>query len=73
MLILAGVTLNIALSDNGLFNKTKEATEKYKKAQSDEEEMLEELNKQFKNITNNYPEGNPQVTSPVKKTLKDRR
>ena len=29
LLILAGVTLNIALSDNGLFSKTKEAAKKY--------------------------------------------
>ena len=29
LLILSGVTLNIALSDNGLFSKTKEAVEKY--------------------------------------------
>ena len=41
LLILAGVTLNIALSDNGLFKKTKEATEKYQK-EADKEalEML---------------------------------
>ena len=43
LLILAGVTLNIALSDNGLFNKTKEAVEEYKKAQSDEEEEIEKI------------------------------
>ena len=30
LLILAGVTLNIALSDNGLFGKAKKAVEKYK-------------------------------------------
>ena len=29
LLILAGVTLNIALSDGGLFSKTKEAAKKY--------------------------------------------
>ena len=43
LLILAGVTLNIALSDNGLFSKTKEAAEKYKKAQKDEEEMVRQI------------------------------
>ena len=43
LLILAGVTLNMALSDNGLFNKTKEAAEKYKQAQSDEEEMVRQI------------------------------
>ena len=43
LLILAGVTLNIALSDNGLFSKTKEAAEKYEQAQSDEEEMIRQI------------------------------
>ena len=43
LLILAGVTLNIALSDNGLFNKTKEAAEKYKQEQSNEEEMIRQI------------------------------
>ena len=43
LLILAGVTLNIALSDGGLFSKTKEAAEKYKQAQSDEEEMVRQI------------------------------
>ena len=40
LLILAGVTLNMALSDNGLFSKTKDAAEKYKQAQSDEEDLI---------------------------------
>ena len=43
LLILAGVTLNIALSDGGLFSKTQEAAEKYKQAQSDEEEMIRQI------------------------------
>ena len=47
LLILAGVTLNIALSDGGLFSKTKEATEKYKQAQSDEEEMIRQISTQM--------------------------
>ena len=43
LLILAGVTLNMALSDNGLFSKTQEAADKYKYAQSDEEEMVRQI------------------------------
>ena len=43
LLILAGVTLNIALSDGGLFSKTQEAADKYKQAQSDEEEMIRQI------------------------------
>ncbi len=40
MLILAGVTLNIALSDNGIFSKAKKATESYKTAS--EREYIEQ-------------------------------
>ena len=43
LLILAGVTLNIALSDGGLFSKTQEAAEKYKQAQEDEELEIEKI------------------------------
>ena len=43
LLILAGVTLNMALSQNGLFSKTQEAADKYKKAQEDEELEIEKI------------------------------
>ena len=43
LLILAGVTLNIALSDNGLFSKTKKAAEEYKQAQSEEEDLISQV------------------------------
>ena len=47
LLILAGITLNIALSDGGLFSKTQEAAEKYKQVQSDEEEMVKKITTQM--------------------------
>ncbi len=47
LLILTGVTLNIALSDNGLFNKTKKAAEDYKQAQSEEEEAIRQISTQL--------------------------
>ena len=43
LLILAGVTLNIALSQDGLFSKTQEAVDKYKQAQEDEELEIEKI------------------------------
>ena len=43
LLILAGVTLNMALSQNGLFSKTQEAADKYKQAQEDEEIEIEKI------------------------------
>ena len=43
LLILAGVTLNIALSDNGLFGKAKKAAEEYEQAQSEEEDLINQF------------------------------
>ena len=47
LLILTGVTLNMALSDNGLFKKAREAVEKYEKAQEDEEETIRQISTQM--------------------------
>ena len=47
LLILAGVTLNIALSDNGLFNKAKKAADDYKEAQDREAEEIDKLDYTF--------------------------
>ncbi len=54
LLILAGVTLNIALSENGIFEKAKEAVEKYKNAEEDEVNVLDSLAEQLKNINIDY-------------------
>ncbi len=47
LLILSGVTLNIALSDNGLFSKTKKAAEDYKEDQNDEEDAIRQISTQL--------------------------
>ncbi len=47
LLILAGVTLNIALSDGGLFSKTKKAAEDYKQEESEEEESIRQITTQL--------------------------
>ena len=54
LLILAGVTLNIALSDNGLLKKAKEGVDKYEKAQKDEEKAIEDIANEMEKITINY-------------------
>ena len=41
LLILAGVAINLSIGENGLFNQTKLAVEKYKDAQNKEEEQLQ--------------------------------
>ncbi len=47
LLILAGVTLNIALSDGGLFSKVKKAAEETKKASDEENIKLKMLSMQL--------------------------
>ena len=47
LLILAGVTLNMAMSGNGLFSKARNAADKYKKAQEDEAELISEIGKEM--------------------------
>ena len=51
LLILAGVTLNIALSDNGLFNKAKKAADDYKEAQDRELEEIENFGYKMEEAT----------------------
>ncbi len=50
LLILAGVTLNTALSDNGLFARAKEASEKYKESEEQEKEALDDIEKELDGI-----------------------
>ena len=57
LLILAGVTLNIALSDNGLFNKTKKAAEEYKEAQENEKKQMAMIMASSNNKTWYYKDG----------------
>ncbi len=52
LLILAGVTLTTALSQNGLFQRAKIAGENYKKAEADETEKLGEVEKEIDKIVN---------------------
>ena len=45
LLILVGVTLNMAMSGDGLFSRARNAADKYKKAQEDEENIIDEISK----------------------------
>ncbi len=58
LLILAGVTLSTALSQNGLFKRVREGTEKYMLSQTDEEEQLKELDKYIESIVSENPSTN---------------
>ncbi len=50
MLILAGVTLNIALGENGLFKMTQQVAEKYKTAQSEEESTMQGISDELQGL-----------------------
>ncbi len=47
LLILAGVTLNMAINGDGLFSKARNAADKYKKAQEDEQELISQIGKEM--------------------------
>ncbi len=51
LLILAGVTINIALSENGLFHRAKNAADRYKVAQTNEQDLLTNLDKELDEYT----------------------
>ncbi len=63
LIILAGVSINLVLGENGLFSKAREATEMFSEAQKEEEEVLAELemeirdNENLPEITNETPAG----------------
>ena len=50
LLILAGVTLNMALSGDGLFSRARNVADSYKKAQNDEGQLMENLTKEMDKI-----------------------
>ena len=54
MLILAGVTLNIALGENGLFKMAQNSVVLYKEKSKEEDNMLQEAEKQLDNVMINY-------------------
>ena len=47
LLILAGVTINLAVNNQGIFNKAKTATRAYKNASENEQTGLDEANKEI--------------------------
>lgn len=52
LIILAGVTLMIALDNDGIISKTKEGTQEYEDAQTNEDAQLEKVNEYLHNDAN---------------------
>ncbi len=54
LLILAGVTLNAALSNNGLFQRAKLAVEKYEESEEQEQIAINDISEEMEKITIDY-------------------
>lgn len=54
LLILAGVTITIALSDNGLFQKSKKAVNTWKDAERNEVEVMNDVTGVVDNLIDQY-------------------
>ena len=52
LIILAGVTLMIALDNDGIISKTKEGAQEYEDAQTNEDAQLEKVNEYLHNDAN---------------------
>ena len=53
LLILAGVSISIALQDNGIFSQSKEAVNKYNQAATNEAQQLENTAYTMNDLINN--------------------
>lgn len=54
LLILAGVTISLAIKDQGIFNKAKTAGNKYTEQQTTEQTGLNTADEEMQNIMNEY-------------------
>ena len=54
LLILAGVTLNTALSENGLFKMAKKAVNEYQKSEKQEQEAMKDIAEEMDKISIDY-------------------
>ncbi len=54
LLILAGVTINTALSENGLFRMAKKAVNEYQESERQEQDAIEEITKEMEKISIDY-------------------
>ena len=54
LIILAGVSINLVLGDNGIITKAREARDNYAQATSDEQGMLDTLNYEIESLNSSY-------------------
>ena len=63
LLILAGVTINLILSQNGIFNKAKQARENYMQATNEEQSAIANMEKTMDEITGGKSNSNIEISS----------
>ena len=56
LIILAGISINLILGENGLFSKAKQAKEEYLNAQVAEQEGINNLEKQIEELNKGLPQ-----------------
>lgn len=54
LLILAGVTISLAINNQGIFNKAKTAGNAYRNAETNEQTGLNTADQEMQNIINEY-------------------
>ena len=54
LLILAGVTISLAIKDQGIFTKAKKAGTKYKEQEAAEQTGLNTADEEMQNVMNEY-------------------
>ena len=69
LLILAGVTLSLSISQNGLFSRAQNAVDRYKKAQTDEEEMVKNMAAEIEKMGSGNNSGNDEEESKIQVKL----
>ena len=65
LIILAGISINLVLGENGLFNKARKAAEEYKQAAIDEQKMTNDLEEGIEKIAN---DNRPKTIEEAKET-----
>ena len=68
LIILAGISINLVLGENGLFNRAKQAAEEYKQAAINEQAMLNSVDEEIVNAVGENPTTNSQKTIEEAKT-----
>ncbi len=61
LIILAGISINLVLGENGLFNRAKQAKEEYINAQIAEQEGINNLEKQIEELNKGLPQNTPET------------